>query len=86
MGALCSLEHVVDAAKLPKSMIAEIQKRFPGAVIQKAESTEVHGYEARIKVGDKTMGVEASASGHLARGDEEGDEESEEHEEHERHK
>lgn len=80
-GALCELEHVVDAAKLPKAMIADIQKRFPGAVIQKAESTEVHGFEVHVKVGNKTMGIEASATGRLA-GGEEGDEgdEGDEHE------
>ena len=82
-GALCTLEHVLDPATLPKGLLAEIQKRFPGATVQKAESTEVHGYEVSFKVGNKTGSVEASATGKLATHDEEGDEEGEEKEEHE---
>lgn len=87
-GALCTLEHTVAASTLPKSMLEQIQKRYPGATIARAETTEVHGYEVQILVGGKKQDVEASATGRLAKsgGDEDDeDEEAEENEEHEGH-
>ncbi len=83
LGALCTLEHSIAASALPKSMVEEIQKRYPGATIARAETTEVHGYEVQIMVGGKKKGVEASATGRLARTNEEEGDEEEEDEEHE---
>jgi hypothetical protein len=84
-GVLCEVEHTLAASALPKSMMEQIQKRYPGATVARAESTEVHGYELMIMVGGKKKALEASATGRLA-GDEEADEEGEEDEGHEKGK
>ncbi|MEO6709638.1 MAG: hypothetical protein ABI054_08630 [Planctomycetota bacterium] len=77
-GVLCAVENTIDPSKLPKSMLAEIQKRYPGATIQRSETTEVHGFEVLLKIGGKTKSVEASATGYIAGGrGEEGEEEEE---------
>ena len=69
-GSWTETESVIKVSELPVAVVTAINKKYPGAVISKAEKVEMPGktaYETSFKLKGKKKSLELNADGSIAK-------------------